>query len=101
MQRHVMRSATHWFWRLSAAGTPPAPHNHGLLVPPKDAAALGEAIRHLLERPDEARRMGEAGLRRAVEMYDERLVQARFVGVFDRLLKKQDRSVVTGGCARA
>jgi len=54
-----------------------------------------------LERPDEARRMGEAGLRRAVEMYDERLVQARFVGVFDRLLKKQDRSVVTGGCARA
>jgi glycosyltransferase involved in cell wall biosynthesis len=73
----------------------------GLLVPPKDAAALAEAIHHLLERPDEARRMGEAGLRRAVEMYDERLVQARFVGVFDRLLNRQDISVMAGGCARA
>jgi glycosyltransferase involved in cell wall biosynthesis len=73
----------------------------GILVPPKDAAALGGAIRHLIEHPGEARRMGDAGLRRAVETYDERLVQARFVAVFDRLLNRQDGSVMAGGCARA
>jgi glycosyltransferase involved in cell wall biosynthesis len=73
----------------------------GLLVPPKDAVALGRAIHHLLEHPGEAQRMGEAGYRRAVEMYDERLVQARFVGVFDRLLNRQHGSVVAGGCARS
>ncbi|MGE5137181.1 MAG: glycosyltransferase family 4 protein [Gemmatimonadota bacterium] len=38
----------------------------GILVPPRDPAALGSAIRRILARPREARAMGEAG-RRLVE----------------------------------
>jgi glycosyltransferase involved in cell wall biosynthesis len=41
----------------------------GALVPPGDVAALASAIGRLLDRPDEARAMGEAARRRAVERY--------------------------------
>lgn len=41
----------------------------GLLVPPGDATALGAAIARLLDRPDEARALGAAARRRAVERY--------------------------------
>jgi len=48
----------------------------GWLVPPDDAGALAERVRHVLAHPDEARRMGEAGRRRARECYSlERLVR--------------------------
>jgi glycosyltransferase involved in cell wall biosynthesis len=36
----------------------------GVLVPPGDAAALARAVRDLLDRPDRARELGLAGLRR-------------------------------------
>jgi len=58
----------------------------GLIVPPKDSRALTEAVLYLLDHPEEARRMGAAGRRRAEELYDQRLVQQRFVAVFDPLL---------------
>jgi glycosyltransferase involved in cell wall biosynthesis len=41
----------------------------GVLVAPGDAAALGGAIGRLLDRPDEARVLGAAARRRAVERY--------------------------------
>ena len=41
----------------------------GALVPPGDVTALAAAIGRLLDRPDEARAMGEAARRRAVESY--------------------------------
>jgi glycosyltransferase involved in cell wall biosynthesis len=55
-------------------------------VPPADAGALTAAVMELIDRPDRARRMGEAGRRRAIELFDTRIVQARFVGVFDRVM---------------
>jgi glycosyltransferase involved in cell wall biosynthesis len=41
----------------------------GLLVEPGDVAALGAAIGRLLDHPDEARALGAAARRRAVERY--------------------------------
>jgi len=41
----------------------------GALVPPGDVAALASAIGRLLDRPDEARAMGQAARRRAVDRY--------------------------------
>jgi glycosyltransferase involved in cell wall biosynthesis len=38
----------------------------GLLVPPGDSAALAEACRYLLSRPDVARQMGQRGRKRAL-----------------------------------
>ncbi len=41
----------------------------GVLVPPKDAGALAAAMRALVDAPDRARAMGEAGRRRVVAEY--------------------------------
>ena len=43
----------------------------GLLVPPRDPAALGAAIRELLGDPDRVAAMGAAGRRRAVEVFGQ------------------------------
>jgi glycosyltransferase involved in cell wall biosynthesis len=41
----------------------------GLLVEPGDVAGLGAAIGHLLDHPDEARALGTAARRRAIDRY--------------------------------
>ncbi|HEY3248027.1 MAG TPA: glycosyltransferase family 4 protein [bacterium] len=58
----------------------------GLLVPVKDAAALADALIRLLSEPALAARMGREGRRRAVEMFDERVVYARQLAVYEKLL---------------
>jgi len=58
----------------------------GLLTPPGDPHRLAEAIVRLLERPDEARRMGDAGHALARERYDpERNAEAIFA-IYDSIL---------------
>lgn len=61
----------------------------GLLVPPGDADALADAIMKLLADPTAARRMGEAGRRRAVEHFDERLVCERVVETYQKLVAEK------------
>lgn len=46
----------------------------GILVPPRDARALAGAIGRLLDDPSSARRMGDEGRARAVELFDEKAV---------------------------
>lgn len=58
----------------------------GLIVPPANAGALAKAVLYLLEHPDEAKQMGERGRCRVVELFDEKLVSARFVQIFNRLI---------------
>jgi len=41
----------------------------GLLVPPRDPGALGAAMLSLLDRPEQAQAMGEAGRRRVAERF--------------------------------
>ena len=59
----------------------------GLLVPPDDAPSLAGALVDLLDDPDRARRMGEAGRERARERFGlERLVSEMaelFMGVYN------------------
>ena len=57
----------------------------GLLVPVNDGRRLGEAIAHLLADRDLARRMGEAGRRRAAAFSVERTAE-RTAEVYERVL---------------
>ncbi len=59
----------------------------GLLVPVKDSRALAQAIVQVLSDPDAARRMGEAGQRRAVRLFDEGMVVHRQVEIYRELVK--------------
>jgi len=59
----------------------------GLLVPPRDWRALAQAIVQILSRPELARRMGEAGRKRAQELFDERQVLDRELEVYSYLVR--------------
>lgn len=58
----------------------------GLLVPPDDADALARAITDLLADPERARKLGEAGRRRAEEHFSWDGVAARLRGFYAELL---------------
>jgi glycosyltransferase involved in cell wall biosynthesis len=57
----------------------------GLLVPPRDPAALAAAIRELLADPERRRRMGEAGYRRAAERFSAEAMTKRLLELYDRV----------------
>jgi glycosyltransferase involved in cell wall biosynthesis len=58
----------------------------GFLVPARDSRALADRVLWVLRHRDEARRMGQAGRRRAVAQFDYRLVLDRQWEVYQRLL---------------
>lgn len=53
----------------------------GLLVPPRDAGALGAALAELLDDPARARQMGAAGRQRALARFGWRRAAARMAAV--------------------
>jgi len=53
------------------------PEQTGLLVPPRDSMALEQALCRLTADPELRARMGNAGRRRALALYDEALVVGR------------------------
>jgi glycosyltransferase involved in cell wall biosynthesis len=57
----------------------------GLLVPPRDPDALAEALRTLLADPELRRRLGEAGRRRAQELFDVPRFRRDHLALYDRL----------------
>ena len=77
----------------------------GLIVPPRNAAALTAAVAELVDDPGRAAEMGRQGLLRATEVYDQRLVWPRFVGIFNQLLEqgpdKTAKTVQVDGCTDA
>jgi glycosyltransferase involved in cell wall biosynthesis len=60
----------------------------GLLVPTRDAAELAKTFARLLTAPAEARAMGEAGRRRALQLYDERKVVALQIDTIQRFARQ-------------
>ena len=65
----------------------------GLLASPGDPRSFASAILHLIERPDEAMRIGEAAYDAARERFDARRNAASVVSVYDTLLGQPVRGV--------
>jgi L-malate glycosyltransferase len=61
----------------------------GLLVPPRDTATLVRAIDTLLEDPDLARRIGEAGRRRVAERFSLEVMARDTERLYTDLLQKR------------
>jgi glycosyltransferase involved in cell wall biosynthesis len=59
----------------------------GLLVPPRDPEALAAAVLRLLERPDEARRLGEAARRRVLADFSLDRMVAGYEALYRSLLR--------------
>jgi glycosyltransferase involved in cell wall biosynthesis len=69
----------------SVGGTPEAvvDGETGLLVPPGDVHALARALGELLGDPEQARRLGEAGRRRAREHFGADAAARRILGLYE------------------
>ena len=63
----------------------------GLLVQPGDVAGLAGAIARLLDRPDEARALGAAARRRAVERYSFEAARAALFPLVERVRAGRSR----------
>jgi len=68
----------------------------GFLAPVRDAESLAGALSFLLRHPEAARRMGEAGRRRALMLFDETLVLERQWRVIRRLAREKGLLPRTG-----
>lgn len=58
----------------------------GLLVPLRNSKELASAILYLLEHPDKAQRMGQAGYQHARRNFDSRLHAQRVMQVYEQVL---------------
>jgi glycosyltransferase involved in cell wall biosynthesis len=58
----------------------------GLLVPPKNVAALAIALASLLKDDAKRKQMGKAARERARNLFDSRIVNRRVLGEYERLL---------------
>ena len=64
----------------------------GLLVPPRDAAALADALALLIADPALRARMGAAGRQRAVREFADPIICAATLAVYDRAIRKEYES---------
>jgi glycosyltransferase involved in cell wall biosynthesis len=55
----------------------------GVLAPPRDAVALGQAIDSFLRRPEDIAWMGQAARRKAERRFDVRAVNAELLDIMD------------------
>lgn len=60
----------------------------GFLLPVGDVAGMAEAALRLLRDDDLRRRFGEAGRRRAVEVFGQDAVVARYRGIYERVVRR-------------
>jgi glycosyltransferase involved in cell wall biosynthesis len=73
---------------------------HGLLVPPRDAARLTDAIELLLDDRELAQRLGAAARRRALEHYSREAMVRRFEEFYLSLMPTQNRETPSRAAER-
>lgn len=63
----------------------------GLLIPPRDADALANAVARLLDSPALSQRLGTAARAKALAVFDERIIIRRTLDVYRSLLARPRR----------
>jgi len=63
---------------------------NGLLVPPRDPSALADALIALIDRPDERKRMGQAGRTRMLEKFSAEAMVAATEAVYRKILESKE-----------
>lgn len=69
----------------------------GLCVDPLDPRAIADAIDHLVENPDVARRMGENGRRAVVERYNWAVEEKKLLALYEQLLASRELGPTASG----
>ena len=69
------------------------PGETGLLVPTRDVSALTRALDSLISDPERGLRMGKAGRKRALDVYDERKVIERQIGIISELCADRSHAI--------
>ncbi len=62
----------------------------GFVVPPRDSGALAERVTYLLENPEVRSRFRARARELAVELYDERMVQAKVVTFMREVFERDE-----------
>jgi glycosyltransferase involved in cell wall biosynthesis len=65
---------------------------NGFLVPVKDVKALADSMLHLLSHPQLIDEMGKSGRKRAVDLFDEKIVFEKTLKVYDSVNKAGKRN---------
>ena len=60
----------------------------GICVAPEDPDAIAEAVRYLLDHPEEARRMGENGRRAVEEEFNWGMEEKRLLALYEEILNE-------------
>ncbi|MDD5216861.1 MAG: glycosyltransferase [Candidatus Omnitrophica bacterium] len=60
---------------------------NGLIVPPKNAYALAEAIRHLSLHPEQCSEMGKQGRKKILSQFDETIIIKETLDIYKTLLQ--------------
>ncbi|NEX17216.1 MAG: glycosyltransferase family 1 protein [Halochromatium sp.] len=63
------------------------PDENGLLVPPRDAVALADALESLIRDPERCQAFGQAGRRRAQAMFATELIEAQTLELYQQMLR--------------
>jgi glycosyltransferase involved in cell wall biosynthesis len=69
---------------------------NGLLIPPRDAAALEAAVRSLVDRPELRRRFAEVNRELARTAFDERRIITQELEVYRTLLAEKRGHAIDG-----
>ena len=64
----------------------------GVLVPPRDAEALADALRSLAADPERARALGAAGRARVAEHFSAQAMTRRVLAVYDEIVSRRGRA---------
>ncbi|MGA6952336.1 MAG: glycosyltransferase, partial [Candidatus Sulfotelmatobacter sp.] len=65
----------------------------GFLVPPEDPAALADRIAYLLDNPDEARRIGQAGRKHIEEHFSLKTMVDKTVDIYEQAIRSSRRGI--------